>query len=62
MEQAVEFAKEILRKEKAITVTKSDKLKRDYRTSVHRDRGDLLYYCKCNGLSIKEVFRLARRA
>lgn len=60
MEKAVEFAKEILRKEKAINVTKSDKLKRDYRASLHRDRGDLAYYCACKGLSVKDVFREAR--
>ena len=62
MEKAVEFAREILRKEKAINVTKSDKLKRDYRASLHRDRGDLLYYCHCMGLKVEDVFRLAREA
>lgn len=60
MEKAVEFAREILRKEKAINLTDSDKLKRDYRVSLHRDRGDLLYYCQCRGLSVKEVYRQAQ--
>jgi hypothetical protein len=61
MKNAVEFAQEILRKERAINVTKSDKLKRDYRTSLHRDRGDLLYYCQCHNISVREVFEIARR-
>ena len=61
MNRAVEFAREILRKENAINTTGNDSLKRDYRMSVHRDRGDLIYYCHCKGLSVKEVYRLARR-
>lgn len=60
MEKAVEFAREILRKEKAINETNSDKLKRDYRLSLHRDRGDLIYYCHCMGLSVRDVYREAR--
>ena len=61
MKNAVEFAQEILRKERAINVTKSDKLKRAYRTSLHRDRGDLLYYCQRHNISVREVFEIARR-
>lgn len=60
MERAVEFAKEILRKEEAIQETKSDSLKRDYRIAVHRDRGELIYYCHALGLSVREVYRIAR--
>ena len=60
MKRAVEFAQEILRKEKAIKVTKSDKLKRDYRASLDRDRVDLIYYCHYHKLSVKEVYKTAR--
>lgn len=60
MQKAIAFAKEILRKENAINITKSDKLKRDYRASLHKDRADLLYYCNCHNISVKEVFKAAR--
>ena len=56
MRNAVKFAEEILRKEKALQITKSDKLKHDYTASLRRDRGELLYYCKCRGLSVREVY------
>jgi membrane-bound inhibitor of C-type lysozyme len=60
MKRAVEFAKEIMRKEKALKVTKSDKLKQDYQKSVIRDRKELCYYCHTKNISINEVFKAAR--
>lgn len=61
MKQAVEFAKEILRKEEDIRISKSDSLKRDYRIAINRDRNDLIYYCRCKGLSVRDVYREAQR-
>lgn len=61
MKQAVKFAKQILEKEHQIAITDSDKAKRDYRLSVHRDREELLYYCTCKHLDVKKVMREARR-
>lgn len=61
MKQAVEFAKEILRKEEDIRISKSDRLKRDYRLAINRDRDDLIYYCHCKGLSVRDVYREAQR-
>lgn len=60
-QKAVEFAREILEKERQIAVTKSDKAKRDFRISVHKDREELVYYCACKHLSVREVMREARR-
>lgn len=60
MKQAVKFAREILRKEQAIGNTNSNKLKRDYRTALHREREELAYYCQCKGLSAKEVYEKAK--
>lgn len=60
MKQAVKFAREILRKEQAIGKSKSDKLKRDYRTALHREREELSYYCQCKGLSAKKVYEKAK--
>lgn len=58
--QAVSFAKSILAKEQAINNAESDRVKREYRLSAHRDREELLYYCKQNGISLKDVFREAQ--
>lgn len=60
MDKAVEFAREILRKEKALGVTQSKKLKHDYSTSLRRDRGDLIYYCQCKGISVRDAYTKAR--
>ena len=51
MNKAIELAKEIQRKQKAIQETKSDKLKRDYTKSVARSIRDLKYYCKVKKLN-----------
>lgn len=61
IKQAVEFAREILEKERQIAITKNDKAKRDFRISVHKDREELVYYCACKHLSVREVMREARR-
>lgn len=50
------MAREMKRKEKAIAETKSEKLRRDYTISLSRDRKELRYYCKCIGISMKDVF------
>lgn len=60
MKQAVKFAKEILRKQKAIE-TSSQKLKNDYSRSVKQDIRDLKYYCYRRNLNYEEVMKQARR-
>lgn len=60
MNKAIEFAKEIVRKEMAISVTKSDKLKRDYSKSIKESTKDLRYYCKCRCISFEDVMKTAR--
>lgn len=56
MKNAIILAKEMKRKEKAIAETKSEKLRRDYTISLSRDRKELRYYCKCIGISMRDVF------
>ena len=58
--RAVEYAREILQTEAAINTTLSDKLRRSLRQTAHKKRAELLYYCKCLGLSVKETYRLAK--
>lgn len=61
MKQAVDFAKEILRKQKAIETSSSQKLKNDYSRSVKQDIRDLKYYCYRRNLNYEEVMKQARR-
>lgn len=60
MNKAIETAKEIGRKQKALQKTKSDKLKSDYGKSIHRSIKELRFYCKCKGLNYNEVIKAAR--
>lgn len=59
MNKAVEFAKEILRKEKAVQKSKSNKLKRDYNKGITSEKEELEFYCKCKGISVSEVYKMA---
>ena len=61
MKQAVDFAKEILRKQAAIEASSSQKLKNDYSRSVKQDIRDLKYYCYRRNLNYNEVMIKARR-
>lgn len=61
MKQAVEFAKEILRKQAAVKTSKSQKLKNDYSRSIKQDIRDLKYYCYRKNLNYNEVMNQARR-
>lgn len=61
MKKAVELAKEIARQETAIVKTKSAKLKHDYSKAIDRERMELAFYCSSKGLSLTEVYELARR-
>lgn len=61
MDKAVEFAREILRKERAVTVTSSKNLKRDYQKSARQDREDLRFYCDNMNLDFDRVMRMARK-
>ena len=60
MNKAIEAAKEIERKQKALQKTKSDKLKSDYGKSIRRSMNELRYYCRCKGISYSEVIKAAR--
>ena len=51
MNKAIELAKEIQRKHKAIQNTKSEKLKKDYTKSIARSIRELKYYCNAQGLN-----------
>ena len=59
MEQAVRFAREIIRKRRATNKTKSNKLKRDYNKSISQDMKDLLFYVKCHNLDMQDVWDAA---
>ena len=59
MNKAVEFAKEILRKEKAVQKSESNKLKRDYNKGIASEKEELEFYCKCKKISISEVYEMA---
>ncbi len=61
MKKAVELAKEIARQEMAAIKTKSAKLKRDYSKAIDNERKELTFYCSSKGLSLTEVYELARR-
>ena len=59
MNEAVKFAKEIIRKRDAAYKTKSEKLRRDYEKSIQRDQRELVYYAKAKRLDMKEVWERA---
>ena len=59
MNEAVRFAKEIIRKRRALYKTKSETLRRDYEKSIQTDMADLLYYVRCHKLSMVEVWERA---
>ena len=59
MKRAVEFAKEILRKQAAIEGSKSQKLKNDYSRSVKQDIRELKYYCYIQHLNFNKVIEEA---
>lgn len=59
MKQAIEFAREILRKEDAIRRTKSKNLKWQYGRNLVKSRKELRYYCKQKGIDVSEVLALA---
>lgn len=61
MKSAVEFAKEMLRKEDAIRRTKSKHLKWQYRRNLKKAREELYFYCRCKNLKVSEVFELASK-
>lgn len=61
MKAAIELAKEILRKEDAISRTKSGRLRWQYTRSINRDKTELQYYCRNRGLTISEVFKKAKK-
>ena len=61
MKRAIEFAKEILRKEDAIRRTESPHLRQQYRRSIDKSKKELVFYCKCKNLDISEVFAVASK-
>lgn len=61
MDKAVDFAKEIVRKEKAVIASNSEKLKREYGKSIKSSMKELEYYCKCFKITVDEVMEKARR-
>ena len=62
MKQAIDLAKEILRKENAIRRTKSGRLVWQYTRSINRDKNELIFYCRERGLDIEEVFKKAKES
>ena len=61
MKQAIDFAKEILRKKQAIRESKSIRLCRDYQKSVDKSIKELRYYCKTTGLNYRLVMAEASK-
>ena len=61
LKSAVEYAAEILEIEAAINEAEDTRQKRECRLAAHKKREELVYYCRRLGLSVKEVFRLARK-
>lgn len=59
MKQALSFAKEILRKQEAISRSNRVTLKRDYYKSIKQDTKDLKYYCSIKGLDYRQVMEWA---
>ncbi len=59
MNSAVDFAREIVRKSKAMQITGSRMLRVDYGKAVAKEYKELRYYCKKCGLDVKEVLRKA---
>lgn len=59
MDSAVDFAKEIVRKSKAMQISNSRMLKVDYGKAVAKEYKELRYYCNKCGLDVKEVLRKA---
>lgn len=59
MDEAVRFAREIIRKRLALYNTESKSLKRDYEKSIQRDMKDLLFYARHHKLEMNAVWRRA---
>jgi len=59
MDEAVRFAREIIRKRLALYNTESKSLKRDYEKSIQRDMKDLLFYVRHHKLEMNAVWRRA---
>ncbi len=59
MNSAVDFAREIVRKSKAMQITGSRMLRVDYGKAVAKEYKELRYYCNKCGLDVKEVLRRA---
>lgn len=55
MRKALDFVKEIKRKQNAIKQTNSKRLKNDYSKSIKRDIRELKYYCKQKGIDYKTL-------
>ena len=59
MNEAVRFAKEIIRKRLALYATQSETLRRDYEKSIKRDMNDLLFYARHHNIEMNEVWKQA---
>lgn len=59
MQKAVELATEILKKSQIVQDTSSNRLKKDLQKNVNRIRKELLYYCRCKNIDIKDVITKA---
>lgn len=60
MKAAKKQAAEIVRKQKAIEVTKSPHLRRDYIKGVYRMKKELMTYCRYRGFNYREIMDSAR--
>lgn len=59
MNKAIEYAKDIIRKQKVLDTTTNFYVKRDYSKSIRRSAKELKYYCKAKGISYEAVFSKA---
>lgn len=55
-DRAVEFAKEIIRKRKAVIHSDSLTLKHDYNKSINSDMQDIIFYAQCHHLDMQQVW------
>ena len=60
MNKAVEFAKEIVRKQEALKHSTSGTLRNDYRKCIRQSLNDLRFYCECKKIDMCQVMGIAK--
>lgn len=59
MNKAIEYARDIIRKQKVLDTTTNYYIKRDYNKSIRRSARELKHYCKAKGISYEVVLSKA---